>query len=52
MKCEKLAMITDLKDFLDNNLKTANLCGFDISNPLPSYIVLERFIKKPPNDSL
>lgn len=30
MKCEKFAQITDLKDFLENNLIIAKLCGFDI----------------------
>lgn len=52
MKCEKLAIITDLKDFLDNNLKIAYLCGFNILKPLPSYTVLQRFIKNLPNDIL
>lgn len=52
MKCEKIAQITDLKDFLDNNLKIAHLCGFDILKPLPSYTVLQRFIKNLPNDIL
>lgn len=50
MKCEKFAAITDLKDFLNNNLKIAPLCGFDILKPLPSYTVLQRFIKNLPND--
>lgn len=52
MKCEKFAMITELKDFLDNNLKIAHLCGFDIMKPLPSYTVLQRFIKELPNEIL
>ena len=52
MKCQKFAMITDLKDFLDNNLKIAYLCGFDIMKPLPSYTVLQRFIKNLPKDIL
>ena len=49
MKCEKFAEITDLKDFLNNNLKITHLCGFDILKSLPSYTVLQRFIKNLPN---
>ncbi|WP_338432779.1 transposase [Clostridium tyrobutyricum] len=45
MKCEKFAQITDLKDFLENNLIIAQLCGFDILKPLPSYRTFQRFIK-------
>lgn len=52
MKCEKFAMITDLNAFLHNNLKIAHICGFDILKPLPSYTVLQRFIKNLPNDIL
>lgn len=52
MKCEKFALLTDLKDFLNNNLKIAHLCGFDILKPLPSYTVFQRFIKNLSNDTL
>jgi len=52
MKCEKFAMITDLNDFLHNNLKIAHICGFNILKPLPSYTVLQRFIKDLPTDTL
>ncbi len=52
MKCEKFAMITELKDFLNNNLKIAYLCGFNILKPLPSYTVLQRFIKNLPHNIL
>lgn len=45
MKCEKFAQITDLKDFLKNNLIIAHLCGFDILKPLPSYWTFQRFIR-------
>ncbi len=30
-------MITDLLDYLNNNLLIAHYCGFNISMPLPSY---------------
>lgn len=52
MKCEKFAMITELKDFLNNNLKIAYLCGFNILKPLPSYTVLQRFINNLPHNIL
>ncbi|WP_416176404.1 hypothetical protein [Clostridium sp.] len=45
MKCEKFAQITDLKDFLENNLIIAHLCGFNILKLLPSYRTFQRFIK-------
>jgi len=45
MKYEKFGCITDLVDYLNNNLIIAHLCGFDISRPLPSYWTFERFIK-------
>ncbi|WP_228201987.1 transposase [Clostridium prolinivorans] len=45
MKCEKLGQVTDLKDFLENNLIIAQLYGFNILKPLPSYWVFQRFIK-------
>ena len=52
MKCEKFAQITDLKDFLENNLIIAQLCGFDILKPLPSYRTFQRFIKNIENPCL
>ncbi|KXZ39982.1 Transposase domain [Alkalithermobacter thermoalcaliphilus JW-YL-7 = DSM 7308] len=52
MKCEKFAKITDLKDFLENNLIIAQLCGFNILKSLPSYSVFQRFIKKLSNSYL
>ncbi|WP_250160061.1 transposase [Caloranaerobacter azorensis] len=45
MKCEKFSHITELIDYLNNNLYIAHLCGFDIMKPLPSYWTFERFIK-------
>ena len=38
-------MITDLVDYLNNNLLIAHYCGFNISVPLPSYWSFDRFIK-------
>ena len=38
-------MITDLVDYLNNNLLIAHYCGFDISIPLPSYWTFDRFLK-------
>ena len=37
-------MVSDLVDYL-NNLLIAHFCGFDISNPLPSYWTFDRFLK-------
>lgn len=45
MKCEGFSMITDLVDYLNNNLIIAHYCGFDITKPLPSYWSYERFLK-------
>lgn len=52
MKCEKFAQITDLKDFLENDLIIAQLCGFDILKPFPSCKTFERFIKNIENSCL
>lgn len=38
-------MITDLVDYLNNNLLIAHYCGFDITVPLPSYWTFDRFLK-------
>ncbi|WP_270645534.1 transposase, partial [Merdimonas faecis] len=45
MKCEGFSMITDLVDYLNNNLLIAHYCGFDITAPLPSYWTFDRFLK-------
>ena len=45
MKCECFSYITDLVDYLSNNLIIAYYCGFDISKKLPGYHAFERFIK-------
>ncbi|MCM1172607.1 MAG: hypothetical protein NC393_10860 [Clostridium sp.] len=43
MKCEGFSMVTDLVDYLNNNLLIAHYCGFDISKYLPSYWTFDRF---------
>lgn len=37
-------MVSDLVDYLNNNLLIAHYCGFDISYPLPSYRTFDRFL--------
>ena len=44
MKCEGFSQISDLVDYLNNNLLIAHYCGFDIMKPLPSYWTFDRFI--------
>ena len=38
MKCEGFSQISDLHDYLSNNLIIAHYCGFDISRELPSFM--------------
>lgn len=45
-------MISDLVEFLNNNLLIAHYCGFDISRPLPSYWTFDRFLKRFDNSVL
>lgn len=45
-------MISDLVDYLNNNLLIAHYCGFDISRPLPSYWTFDHFLKNFNNDLL
>lgn len=52
MKCEGFSQITDLVDYLNNNLIIAHFCGFNIFKPLPSYWTFERFIKNLDNNIL
>lgn len=52
MKCEGFTQITDLVDFLNNNLLIAHYCGFNISKKLPHYSKFERFIKNINHDIL
>lgn len=52
MKCEGFTQITDLHDYLSNNLIIAYYCGFNIFKTLPSYSVFEKFIKNLDNELL
>lgn len=52
MKCEGFSIITDLVDYLNNNLLIAHYCGFDITCPLPSYWTFDRFLKNFDNEIL
>lgn len=52
MKCEGFSQITDLHDYLSNNLLIAHYCGFNIMKPLPSYWTFDRFIRKLDNELL
>lgn len=52
MKCEGFSMITDLLDYLNNNLLIAHYCSFDIARPLPSYWTFDRFLKGFDNQTL
>lgn len=52
MKCECFSCITDLLDYLKNNLLIAHYCGFNIMEPLPSYWTLDRFIRNLDNSKL
>lgn len=46
MKCEGFSMISELVDYLNNNLLIAHYCGFDISRSLPSYWTFDCFLTK------
>ena len=46
MKCEGFSQISDLHDYLSNNLIIAHYCGFDITRKLPSYAKFTRFIRE------
>ena len=52
MKCEGFSQISDLHDYLSNNLIIAHYFGFDISRELPSYAKFTRFIREFDNDML
>ena len=52
MKCEGFTQITDLVDYLQNNLLIAYYCGFDITKPLPSYWTFGRFLRETDNEAL
>ena len=52
MKCECFSCVTDLLDYLQNNLLISHYCGFNIMKPLPSYWTLDRFINSLDNELL
>jgi transposase len=52
MKCEGFSQITDLVDYLTNNLLIAYYCGFDITQSLPEYSTFSRFIRNLDNQIL
>lgn len=52
MKCECFSCISDLVDYLNNNLIIAHYCGFDIMKSLPSYWTFDRFIRNLDNKLL
>lgn len=52
MNCEHFREITSLCDYLNSNLKVAQLCGFDITKSLPSYSVFQRYIHAIDNERL
>ena len=52
MKCECFSCITELLDYLQNNLLIAHYCDFNIMKPLPSYWTFDRFIRKLDNKLL
>lgn len=52
MKCEGFSQITDLVDYLNNNLIIAHDCGFNIMRPLPSYWTFDRFLRSIDNTAL
>ena len=52
MKCEGFSQISDLHDYLSNNLIIAHYCSFDISREIPSYAKFTRFIREFDNDIL
>lgn len=45
MKCEGVFMITNLVDYLNNNLLIVHYCIFDITAQLLSYWTFDRFLK-------
>ena len=52
MKCEGFSQITDLADYLENNLIIAHFCGFNIMKSLPSYWTYDRFLRRIENGDL
>lgn len=52
MKCEYFSYITNLVDYLNNNLLIAYYCGFDITKPLPLYWTYDNLILDLDNELL
>jgi IS5 family transposase len=52
MKNEKLSKVSELLDYLKNNLIIAHLCGFDITKSLPSYWTFRRYVRNIANNVL
>ena len=52
MKCEEFSKISNLHDYLSNNLIIAHYCGFNIMKKLPSYSSFTRFIRNFDNELL
>ena len=52
MKCEGFSQISDLHDYLSNNLIIAHYCCFDITKKLPSCAKFNRFIREVDNGML
>jgi hypothetical protein len=52
MKNEKIAKVSELLDYMQNNLIVAHICGFDITKPLPSYWTFRRYVRKVANKVL
>lgn len=52
MKLESFSQITDLADYLENNLLIAYYCGFDITKKTPSCWTFYRFLKNIDNGKL
>ena len=48
----RIAQITDLMEYLDNNRLLAHYCGFNIMEPLPSYWTYVRFLRQLDNAGL
>jgi hypothetical protein len=52
MKCEGFSQVSDLHDYLTNNLLIAYYCGFDVTEALPSCSTFRRFIRSVDNQIL
>jgi len=52
MKNEKIAKVSELLDYMQNNLIVAHICGFDITKPLPSYWTFRRYVRNVANKVL